>query len=187
MKDHWLVWSGALSKNWCEDIIHRGLSLDLNPGKVGVDGSAVDDTIRVSTISWLNVKQNKDLVDILMEFVNEANRNNFNFDISFGCNEIQFSEYRSDQLSHYSWHCDTFHSNPAPKDRKLSIGIQLSSPDDYVGGEFEFRGCDPLNKELFRPQGSVLIFPSIFEHRVTAITSGVRYSLVSWIDGPKWR
>jgi len=182
-----LVWSGALSRSWCEDVIQRGLSQNLVPGKIGTNENSIDDTIRVSRISWFNLKHNKDIVETIMEFVNEANRNSFAFDISLGCHEIQFSEYKSDQLSHYSWHLDTFHKNAHPRDRKLSICIQLSSPEEYEGGMFEFRGCDPLNYSLFKQQGSVLVFPSIFEHRVESITKGTRYSLVSWIEGPKWR
>jgi len=70
MKDHWLVWSGALSRSWCEDVIQRGLSQNLVPGKIGTNENSIDDTIRVSRISWFNLKHNKDIVETIMEFVN---------------------------------------------------------------------------------------------------------------------
>ncbi len=70
-------------------------------------------------------------------------------------------------------------------DRKLSICIQLSNPDDYTGGEFEFKTLE--NPTGYKTQGSILVFPSYNEHQITEITSGTRYSLVGWMEGPRWR
>ena len=70
-------------------------------------------------------------------------------------------------------------------DRKLSVVIQLSDPTTYQGGDFQFQDVEtPVN---FRTQGSILVFPSYLPHRVTEITDGVRYSLVDWLEGPRWR
>ena len=33
-------------------------------------------------------------------------------------------------------------------------------------------------------EGSIIVFPSFVEHRVTPVTEGIRYSLVSWFVGP---
>jgi len=33
----------------------------------------------------------------------------------------------------------------------------------------------------------VLIFPSWLQHRVRPVTRGIRHSLVSWVEGPRWR
>ena len=44
----------------------------------------------------------------------------------------------------------------------------------------------PDSNEL-RKKGSILIFPSFVEHRVTPVTKGVRKSLVGWYEGPKFR
>jgi PKHD-type hydroxylase len=35
--------------------------------------------------------------------------------------------------------------------------------------------------------GDALVFPSFLRHRVTPVSRGVRYSLVTWIEGPQWR
>ena len=70
-------------------------------------------------------------------------------------------------------------------DRKLSICIQLSDPEEYKGGEFQFKSLDsPTN---YKTKGSILVFPSYNEHQITEITSGTRYSLVGWMEGPRWR
>ena len=70
-------------------------------------------------------------------------------------------------------------------DRKLSIIIQLTDENEYEGGNFEFKYIQ--TPESCRIQGSVLVFPSYNEHRVTEVTKGVRNSLVCWMEGPRWR
>ena len=66
--------------------------------------------------------------------------------------------------------------------------IQLS--EDYEGGEFEVVRCrkgevevDTMDKSM----GTVILFPSVLEHRVLPVTRGVRYSLVAWFSGPAFR
>jgi len=72
--------------------------------------------------------------------------------------------------------------------RKLSMTVQLSEPDTYEGGEFYFYDG---NKDEIEPdiqeQGSILVFDSRMWHRVAPVTKGVRYSLVSWILGPRFQ
>jgi len=41
--------------------------------------------------------------------------------------------------------------------------------------------------EEIKEQGSVVIFPSFTFHRVTPVTKGTRYSLVSWSVGNPWK
>jgi predicted 2-oxoglutarate/Fe(II)-dependent dioxygenase YbiX len=58
----------------------------------------------------------------------------------------------------------------------LSIIAQLNN--DFTGGEFVMFDDTtiPLNK------GDVIVFPSVFlyPHRINKITSGTRYSMISW-------
>lgn len=184
MKDHWLVWTGAVDSKTCDNIVRRGEKLSLQSGVMG-DGE-LNKEYRSSTIGWFS-KANGDLVNIIDHYVGIANASNFGFDISYGIESIQFATYEGDSQDRYDWHTDTFFTTPGPYHRKLSLCLQLSDPDEYEGGEFEMRGCDEFNNEVFKPKGSILVFPSIFQHRILPITSGVRHSLVSWIHGPKWR
>ena len=113
----------------------------------------------------------------------------FDVDISGGIFDIQHTEYQVDE--HYnSWHTDThLHADSNASQRKLSISIQLSDPNDYEGGDLEF--CDGnlscIPREKLRGKGTVIIFPSFVTHRVTPVTKGVRHSLVSWCEGSAWR
>jgi len=72
------------------------------------------------------------------------------------------------------------------KVRKMSMTVLLN--DDYEGGEFQFAVCEKGRIEVIpveeKSTGTIIIFPSIMEHRVIPVTKGTRYSLVAWFLGP---
>ena len=73
--------------------------------------------------------------------------------------------------------------------RKLSMTVLLN--ENYKGGRFEFshqeNGESIITQPEFFKTGSVIVFPSFMEHRVTPVTHGARYSLVVWFLGPAFR
>ena len=74
--------------------------------------------------------------------------------------------------------------------RKLTAIIQLSDSDDYEGGDFEFGLTDKEGTDLIkgkRSKGCLLVFPSFLSHRVTPITKGTRYSIITWMEGDTFR
>ena len=70
--------------------------------------------------------------------------------------------------------------------RKLSFTLQLSSGNDYTGGDVEFKNIDGSSFLAPRNRGCMIVFDSRVGHRVCEITSGTRKSLVGWIVGPRW-
>ena len=94
--------------------------------------------------------------------------------------EIQFTVY--DAGEYYDWHHDLGGKNYTGL-RKLSISVQLSDPGDYDGGILEF---DHYTESDTR-QGTAVVFPSFFRHRVTAVERGTRYALVCWVSGHSFR
>ena len=84
------------------------------------------------------------------------------------------------------------HNNMIGKIRKISMTLNLNSPEDYEGGDlkFDFGISNPSRYHLceeIRPQGSLIVFPSFLDHCVTPVTKGTRYSLVLWTLGAPWR
>lgn len=73
----------------------------------------------------------------------------------------------------YTEHTDSFTNIP----RALSCSIALN--DDYEGGEFAFFGRELTYKI---PKGSAILFPSnfMYPHEIMPVTSGTRYSIVTW-------
>lgn len=196
MLGDWQVWTSALPREKCEEILDSCRALTTEQAKVGAGDSSnsnrgidnlVDLNLRRTRVAWVPVKGYEEIYGFIDSFARRVNRDYFGFDISHGLQEVQFSVYDSKQLGHYDWHQDVFFTAPRPHQRKLSLVIQLSDPESYEGGEFEFRDCHKLDHALFKPQGSVLAFPSFHYHKVNEVTKGIRYTIVAWIDGPKWK
>lgn len=187
MREMFRVWEGVFPAQWCDSVIERVQRVTPIDATIGFDGGQhVDQSYRRSTIRWLDPKgTERDLADKLMSFVERANRDCFGLDL-WGMFELQFTEYHGEAGGKYDWHHDVDLLSPNPYDRKLSIVVQLSNPSEYQGGEFEFFNM-PQPGDGFKQQGSVLVFPSFYPHRVAPVTAGIRRSMVSWIDGPKWR
>lgn len=103
--------------------------------------------------------------------------------------------------AHFTWHADVLAYDQSaypglsdlvegrPLERKLSVTVNLSHPDDYEGADLEFVNASGMlmRQAELRTQGSTVIFPSTLGHRVTPLISGVRYALVGWMVGPALR
>ena len=91
---------------------------------------------------------------------------------SLTADNIMYAEYTEGQ--EYLWHPDS-HVGAWTESRRVSMIVVLEAPES--GGEFQIRelGTIPL-----RP-GSLLMFDSEMVHRVTAVTKGLRKSMVFWM------
>lgn len=189
MNQIWQFWHAQLTDDLINNIINIGEQYPVADAGLGFDGSTANNNTRKSEIRWINPNdyQSKFIVDMLWYFAKEANRSAFGFDIDY-LPDIQFTKYSADENGKYDWHCDTFWANPSTYDRKISLVIQLTDPSEYDGGDFQLDPQYPaLPAAALRDKGSVIAFPSFLNHRVTPVTRGVRRSLVSWIQGPKFR
>jgi len=70
--------------------------------------------------------------------------------------------------------------------RKISTSIQLSSPDDYEGGEINLH-VGPEDIEVSKEQGVGTMWPSWSLHSVNPVTDGERWCAVGWVLGPLFR
>ena len=191
MNGEWCYFKSYFSKQQCEEIINLGMQQPSQDALVGLNGSAVtDDANRRSTIRFLpkNEPQFKPLFEELWKTAIQANHDFFNVHIT-KLDFVQLAEYDYQYQGEYKDHHDVFWLNNDPfYHRKLSCIIQLSDPDDYVGGDFEMGNhITPLPREDCRLQGTVIYFPSFLVHRATPVIRGTRYSIAAWFDGPKWR
>lgn len=186
MNNVWEVWPSALTAAECDAIMERAARYEDQAATVGFDeGQRSDQSYRSSTIRWLDSVRDADIVQRLMQFVHASNRSNFGADI-VAPYELQYTEYHGTSAGKYDWHQDVWLESPRPFDRKLSVVAQLSDPSEYEGGTFEFFGVQHPGV-TFMPRGSMLIFPSFLQHRVLPVTGGIRRSLVTWVEGPRWR
>ena len=148
-----------------------------------LDKSRVESEYRKSSIKWC--PQNEDwewVYDKLGTMISEANNNMWKFDLTHMREQIQYTEYYEGG-GQYDWHMDC--GIGIQNQRKISVTVQLSQPDEYEGGDLEFN----LGNHMVAPrvQGAAVIFPSFFLHRVTPITKGIRKSFVLWVGGEPYR
>lgn len=188
MRTGWTMWPTGLSPTLCDEIISRGKELQPTEGLVR-HGSRTDEKkseIRRSILRWMDIQgRDKDIVSIIMSFIKQANKFTFGFDI-IELSEVQFTEYHGSNNGVYNWHNDLLLDDVSFYMRKLSFIAQLSDEADYEGGNLEFFVYDQPG-EGFRQKGAVIVFPSFVPHRITPVTSGTRHSLVSWVEGPRFR
>ena len=164
----------VISSDLCDQIIELGKQ-SLEDGRIE-DGALAD--TRKSKISF-NVPE--EAKKIVADHVIEANSRTFCFDIS-GRTTFQFTEYDAKYQGYYDWHSDCFFDELCRHERKLSSTTFLSDPDDYDGGVFKVGTF-----EIKPKKGTMIVFPSFLSHKVTEVTKGIRYSLVSWTEGLPFR
>lgn len=177
------VWESHIPKELCQQFVETYfVESEMVSGEYSDGDAMVVGPKRNTDICWVSAETF--LGAKMLNHVLVANtRANWNFDID-GMEMVQVGRYGVG--GHYDWHLDL---NMTQKDasgmqRKLSVCLFLSDPSEYEGGDFLFRGSDtPVPKA----QGTILVFPSFLEHKVTPVTEGVRYSAVSWALGPNFR
>ena len=177
MKENYWVWpAGTIPPDYCDHLIR---TFDPQVAPATVDDSKVDETVRISQTCFIN---DIDVTSLMLDFSITANRNGFGVDTSPYI-ECQFTKYDGNRAEFYDWHMDAAVKGKLAFNRKISCVALLSDPKDFTGGEFEMHSIGEIPLE----KGSVIAFPSFMVHRVKPVTSGTRFSLVSWQEGVDWR
>jgi len=175
------------------------------------ENSNVRNEVRQSEIKWFGRdghEMPESIVNKIHEgvgmMVQDAGWSNWEYDY---LEPLQYTIYKhrpdAPTGDFYTWHTD---AGPTEYKhgglRKLSFSIQLSHPDDYEGGHFEYidskHAFDRLKPNqqtidvdnIIQPlpfsakeKGSMIVFPSFVHHQVKPVTSGTRISLVGWLVG----
>jgi PKHD-type hydroxylase len=146
------------------------------------DKDVAKDKLRQSDIMFIPPPGNEWVYDKLSAACIQANTARYKFEITGFQTQLQLASYG--QRNFFDWHMDFGTGDLS--NRKLSITVQLSDPDEYEGGELQFM----INQDIFtatKEKGTAIIFPSFALHRVTPITKGCRKSIVGWISGPPYK
>jgi PKHD-type hydroxylase len=154
-------------------------------------------SIRNSKIAWFNREKHPEL-NFLFEKLNfsieKINEEYYNFDLN-GYESIQYTTYDGNNLDNYGYHIDMNTDGYKNLDdpllvfgdtRKLSLSLILSDSKSYVGGKFTIKISENDEIEIEQKRGRIIFFPSFFLHKVHPVTKGVRKSIVTWVEGPKF-
>ena len=180
LKNAYWAWDGILDSDFCDYVLKK---LDWETSEVGKirDGEGiVDEQKRITNVIWQDIQS--PITAVASHFTQIANeRAEWNLDIKYP-QRVQIGRYQ--EKGHYDWHFDITKPDEFNFQRKLSCSILLNDGSEYDGGDLEFKKVD---EKLPRSKGSVIVFPSIIEHRVTPVTRGTRYSAVCWTVGPAFK
>lgn len=184
----WVWWSDGFSEDELNKIILLGDANELVKG-VTTDGN--EDKVRKSKVKFFNADPtNQWIFDRFNNIITSINDKFYGFNL-YGYDQFQYTVYKDD--GRYDWHMDTVMGNELKGlehrgTRKLSIVMLLNDSSEFTGGEFEINSStesNPLTIEMAR--GRIVAFPSFMIHRVKPVLSGVRKSLVIWVEGPKFK
>ena len=132
-------------------------------------------------IQWRKIKN---IVGNLMSSIQHLNEQNFGY-VLYPFNDLEncmLNIYDSKRKGSYDWHFDSSHSDMY--DVKLTVLVNLS--EKYTGGKFHIFHGDEYVVEEFEP-GTLLLFKSNLNHKVSPVLTGVRKTLTLLINGPRFR
>lgn len=159
--------------------------LEWNDAATGQDDSSTISEYRKSRIKWCpHTSEWEWVYSKLHDMLVEANDVMWKFDLTHMREEIQYTEYYGNNSGGYEWHMDC--GVGIQNQRKISVTVQLSAPDEYVGGDLQFN-LGGGTRTAPRLQGATVVFPSFYLHRVTPVKSGIRKSFVLWVGGEPYK
>lgn len=178
--DYIVVFDDVLTSEQCDSVVNTYKTSDywapaLTTGDVEDKNERSTkrkcDTI---TISSLNGIQDRYIDKQLYDAYNKCMREY--------CRNIPYMMIEEDEgymLLRYSKGGEYIQHVDAGKANNRTLSAIIALNDEYEGGELEF--FDGAYK-IYLKKGSAIFFPSSFQypHRVCPITSGVRYSVVTW-------
>lgn len=178
---------GLLRPDECAAIV--GLMDILPSQEATIDDGERKETVRRSDVRWLLHDDPEPLrrqtTQFLLSLMAQANQDFFGFDLA-DLEPIQLTQYGEDAGGKYDWHQDGYFRGDNNLVRKLTMVIQLSSPEEYEGGGLELQ-VSKIHTKVPAELGLAIFFPAPTMHRVVPVTRGNRRSLVAWARGPNFR
>ena len=103
-------------------------------------------------------------------------------DLQFGIYDQvgdHFASHNDEVLNLYNFFSKTI--------RKLSASVQLTNNNEYTGCDLVMQPTNNVEYRAARTKGSMTVFHSFVNNKVTPLKSGERKSLIIWYKGPPWR
>jgi PKHD-type hydroxylase len=174
----------AFTPDEIDYIISLESKYEFNHGQVGAGDGRIENSTRDSEVGWIHEDaESKWIFNKFSKMVSEVNYRHFLVDID-KYDSFQYTIYKPSH--HYTWHYDLF-DGYTERQRKISAVIMLSSPSEYDGGELDIitNGNPETPVSLKLQKGDIVFFASWMSHRVRPVFSGIRKTLVCWIEGKR--
>lgn len=179
---HLPIWyMGSVPADVCDAAIREFMLINPQDATMGANGQHEDKSQRDTVLRF--APEGHWFGAILQSHGRLANEKaGWGYELT-GQENVQFGSYGPN--GHYNWHVDVFTLSGAPVERKVSVVCMMSDPCEFEGGQFQIRLYQEYMTEL--KKGDIIAFPSILEHRVMPVVSGIRNSAVVWLNGPRMR
>jgi PKHD-type hydroxylase len=167
-------YSGVFTDQELDKIVELGDSMELMEGEVGYKnkGNVVDHKKRITLIAWIHHTP-----EVNWLYVKVAKL--FSIHPVSMLQSMQYSVYHPQ--GHYKWHRDIGSEDNIASQRVVAATLQLSNPEDYMGGILEIDHPGNGNKiEVEKERGLISVFPAGWRHRVIPVTKGIRKTLIMW-------
>lgn len=144
---------------------------------VETKGSSINSDSRSGRVYFTSPQESKNIYQILQSTVIESYHNfNFNF---FNISSIQYAYYGTND--HFDWHNDVIRVPGFDMYRSFTMSVNITPPEQYTGGELLVKHEKHII-ELSKEPGSFIIFPSFLTHKASKVLSGIRESIVVWVQ-----
>ena len=186
LKDHILYLPSFINPDFCKDVVKNLKRTGLDKSTPYTDGLLNDYTDSyfdpdISSITDIKDKVSEDALKLYADKVRGFNWAYHESDKLFASEMIV---RRYNDKSEFNYHYDDIVGEIFPqwfvrRRNILTCNVYLNDDDEYKGGDLHFASC---NLTLKPKIGDVVISPSnwMFFHKVTEVTSGVRYSGTYW-------
>lgn len=183
LEDHIVVIPNALSLDLCDEIIAEYKDSDsweqgLVSGK-NIDSTSVRkcETVFISMPSVIqkNPQKRQELDSrIFKSLENVITTYKTKFPLFEAIEDTGYELLKYNEGGFYVQHTDSFPEKP----RVISCSVALNT--DFEGGEFAFFDREITHRVT---KGSAIVFPAnfMFPHEILPVTSGTRYSMITWI------
>lgn len=190
-KPKWQMWEEGIPHHVIDDFVEK-FENEIEPleASFGITSEhEVRDDLRQAQVRL--VDNYPGIQNLLVPFINQANENAFRFDIE----KILWARYtiygrpvQPDYMSNATeWHHDINYIHEKDHERKLTVHVQMSDDHESKGGDFMFKWAENPPPDALRKKGTVLVFPSYLEHRISKVTDGSNKHITAWVIGPSWR
>jgi PKHD-type hydroxylase len=179
---HLPIWyMGQIPTDVCDAAINEFMLIEPQKATMGSDGQYQNTSYRDTVLRF--GPDNHWFSGIMYQHGIAANKaTGWDYELT-GHENIQFGSYGP--KGHYGWHMDTFLLSGLPIERKVSVICLMSDPEEYEGGDLQIQLYQDYKVEM--QKGQMIAFPSVLQHRVLPIISGLRNSAVIWLNGPRMK
>ena len=153
-RPQWLMYSGLLTSEQCQALADHARTQPEKDATIFRNANLkTDSSVRKTRIRWLNRDDVSSPLFVLLDRLRIETNKGFRVDVDY-LPPLQFAEYEVGD--HYGWHHDVNLNDQSNRSRKISVVIQLSDPEDYEGGEFEFHHTEMPNREELKKRGTII-------------------------------